>query len=405
MMRGAAAAQGVAPAAARGVAPAAARGVTAVAEGVAPARQGGDDDPLSRMYWRVCSMGKGGADGDMYRGIVRAGPRKRQLQALKYRRPDDDPQREIEALRAVRHPNIVELLQVFEPYGERRATVLAFLEADGDLSGFLRRRAGRDPEERLPDSACHGIAVQLLAALEHMHGRSFIHRDVKPSNILVFFGEPLETCRTSSGKPISCSLRVQLADLSRARRLPSCSAGRRKFRLKTTVDQGEFAVDRGEVMSTRVTTAVFLAPEVPLTSKGEREDTTRYSTAIDIWAFGAVLYQVLSLEHFVPTYNGDITDVIGWYIRRIGPNDASTASSATYRSALEARSSPPTTRPLTEYQGSGWPWVRAALLWEATARPSAHQLAQTPWAEPPEAGSAPAAAQRGTTPKTRKREA
>ena len=49
--------------------------------------------------------------------------------------------------------------------------------------------------QQLSDSTCHGIAVQLLAALEHIHGFRVIHRDVKPANVLVSFGEPLKTCR------------------------------------------------------------------------------------------------------------------------------------------------------------------------------------------------------------------
>ena len=80
-------------------------------------------------------------------------------------------------------------------------------------------------------------------------------------------------------------------------------------------------------MSTRVTTVTYVAPEVPLLSAGERETETQYGTAIDIWAFGAVLFQVLSQEHFVPEYDGDIKKVIGWIISRIGANVANTAAS------------------------------------------------------------------------------
>ncbi len=369
-----------------GIALAAAQGSQAANATATLVRHGGADDPLVRMYGRVWGMGKGGADGEMYRGVVDQGPLQGQMHALKYRNPEDDPSREIQTLKAVCHPNVVELLQVYEPYGERRATVLAFMEADSDLGDVLRRRRGLGPDEQLSDGTRRGIAVQLLAALGHVHHRGMIHRDVKPGNILVRFGEPLETCRDSSGERIPCYLRLQLADFSRARWLPSCSAGRRVCR-KTTVDEKRRSVVREEMMSTRVTTALYLAPEVALLSAGEQESETLYGTAIDIWGFGAVLFQVLSGEHLVPEYHGDLTKVIGWIIRRVGPNVTDTAASAMYQSALSLSEQCPATA-LTKYQGNGWPWVKAALLWKSTERPSAHQLARTPWAEP-EAGTAP----------------
>ncbi len=80
--------------------------------------------------------------------------------------------------------------------------------------------------------------------------------------------------------------------------LPSRGEGRR-FGRKTTVDQERRSVARHEVMSTRVTTVVYVAPEVPLTSAGEKADTTQYGTAIDIWAFGVVIFQVLTRAYFM----------------------------------------------------------------------------------------------------------
>ncbi len=71
----------------------------------------------------------------------------------------------------------------------------------------------------------------------------------------------------------------------------SPAATRRRFCRKTTVDQEQRPVARQEVMPTRVTNVAYVGPEVPLTSAGEQADTTRYFTAIDIWAFGVVLFQ------------------------------------------------------------------------------------------------------------------
>ena len=316
-------------------------------------------------------MGKGGADSEMYRGIVRQGDLQGQMHALKFRKPDDDPKCEIETLQAACHPNVVRLLQVYEPYGDRQATVLAFLEADCDLSEFLRRRIGLDRDEHLSDSTRHGIAVQVLAALGHVHARGIIHRDVKPGNILVRFGEPPETCLSASGERIPCFLRLQLADFSRARWLPSRSAGQR-ICCKSTVDEQGLSVAREEVMTTRVSTATYLAPEVPLRSAGELDFETRYGTAIDIWAFGAVLFQVLSGKHLVGQYDGDNTKVMGWIIRRVAPNVMDTAACPLYQAALSHSEQCPA-RALTQFQGNGWPWVKAALRWNSAERPSGEE--------------------------------
>ena len=76
-----------------GIAPAAARGSIAHV-----LLTGGFDDPLLGMYGQILNMGKGGADGDIYRGVAESGPSQGQMHALKYRKPEDDPMREIETL-------------------------------------------------------------------------------------------------------------------------------------------------------------------------------------------------------------------------------------------------------------------------------------------------------------------
>ena len=68
-----------------------------------------------------------------FRGVVDQGSLQGQVHVLKYRKPEDDPQREIETLEAACPPNVVGLLQVNALYGNRRAIALAFLDAHCDL--------------------------------------------------------------------------------------------------------------------------------------------------------------------------------------------------------------------------------------------------------------------------------
>src|SRR6476661_2471640 len=74
------------------------------------------------------------------------------------------------------HPNIVTVFDYFEENGAPYI-IMEYVPA-GTLESVIKSGA------RLPIRQVGEIMVQLLHALEHAHGKSIIHRDVKPSNIL-----------------------------------------------------------------------------------------------------------------------------------------------------------------------------------------------------------------------------
>jgi hypothetical protein len=77
------------------------------------------------------------------------------------------------------HPNIV--------------TVFDLLEEKGEFFIVMEYVAGRTCDELLKESACHGLGLgeatsifsQVLSALDYAHSEGVIHRDVKPSNVLL----------------------------------------------------------------------------------------------------------------------------------------------------------------------------------------------------------------------------
>jgi len=96
----------------------------------------------------------------------------------------EDGLAEAVVLERLRHPNVVEV----HGFGELDGVPFVVMERlRGDT---LRKRIDR----RGPMTPREGIALtqQLAAALSHAHGHGVVHRDVKPSNVIVVGAEQLE---------------------------------------------------------------------------------------------------------------------------------------------------------------------------------------------------------------------
>lgn len=165
---------------------------------------------------------------------------------------------EIRALRQLgNHPNIVSLTDVLFEDG-RLAVVLELM--DMNLYEVIKDRRNYLAEDKV-----RSWMFQLGTALEYVHRSGYIHRDVKPENVLLH-GESLK-----------------LADLG------SCcvaSEGKQRSYDKpgTTAKPGHT-----EYISTRW----YRSPECLLTSGF-------YSFPLDLWALGCVWFEVLSLVPLFP---------------------------------------------------------------------------------------------------------
>ena len=83
--------------------------------------------------------------------------------------------REAQAIARLRHPNILQVYDVGQE-GELAYIVMQYVEG-----GSLKDLLGKP----LPLALCVKIITQVAAALDEAHGQGIIHRDVKPSNILL----------------------------------------------------------------------------------------------------------------------------------------------------------------------------------------------------------------------------
>ncbi len=85
--------------------------------------------------------------------------------------------REARAAAGLRHPNIVQVHDVGQQ-GQYYYIVMDFIEGKS-LLGVLQEKKRLDPATAL------SIVQQIGSALDYAHGKGVVHRDVKPSNILI----------------------------------------------------------------------------------------------------------------------------------------------------------------------------------------------------------------------------
>ena len=156
--------------------------------------------------------------------------------------------REAQVLASLNHPNIAAIYGV-----EEHAIVMEFVEG--------KTLAERIAAGRLPLDAALAIAMQIAAALEAAHSRGIIHRDLKPANIKIL---PDGRCKV---------LDFGLAKVSRG--------GESEVSDST---QTLSMTQEGAILGT----PSYMAPEQ---ARGDPVDKRA-----DIWAFGAVLYEMLTGE-------------------------------------------------------------------------------------------------------------
>ena len=223
-------------------------------------------------YDVVGLLGRGGM-GEVYRGHDSRLGRDVALKIL----PDEfaaDPERrhrferEARLLAALNHPHIAALYGI-EEAGSHRALVMELVEGE-TLSARIAVGA-------LPISEALSIAAQVAEALEAAHDHGIVHRDLKPGNVIV----------RRDGT-------VKVLD----------------FGLAKTVDSG--IGDEGErnptLSATRaiVGTAMYMSPEQARGAPVDRRT--------DIWAFGCVLYEMLTGRR---AFDGEsVSDVIAKLIER-----------------------------------------------------------------------------------------
>lgn len=156
-------------------------------------------------------------------------------------------QSEIQCLANTNHSNIVRFVD--SQVSDKHLTILMEFADAGDLRKHIKTRLGM--KHHLSESEAMLLFLQVVMALEHIHSRQMLHRDLKTANILI----------SSSGL-------IKVADFGFSR-------------------QYEDTVSN-TVAKTFCGTPYYLAPEL--------WHGKRYSNRAEVWSLGIILYELFALD-------------------------------------------------------------------------------------------------------------
>src|ERR1051326_5343873 len=184
----------------------------------------------------------------------------------------DDPnrlsmlQREAQLLASLNHPNIAQIYGL-EQVGNNGCIVMELVEGE-----TLADKLKNGP---LPFDEALEIAKQIADALAAAHERGIVHGDLKPANIKL----------TPGGT-------VKVLDFGLAKALGNRSTETDLSTMPTKMS--------GSIAGAVVGTAAYMSPEQ---ARGKEVDSRT-----DIWAFGCVLYEMLTARQ---TFEGEtVTDML-----------------------------------------------------------------------------------------------
>ena len=230
--------------------------------------------PDSIAHYKISSKLGEGAMGEVYRATDSKLGREIAIKLLPEEFARDAARmarfsREAQVLASLNHPNVAAIYGV-----EDRALIMELVEGD-TLSERIKKGA-------IPLEEALEIARQIADGLEAAHDKGIVHRDLKPANIKI----------TPSGT-------VKLLDFGLAKAEgPWASTASVEDAPTLTVASTGAGVILG--------TAAYMAPEQ---ARGRNVDKRA-----DIWAFGVILYEMLTGEQM---FEGDtVTDVLASVVRQ-----------------------------------------------------------------------------------------
>lgn len=93
-----------------------------------------------------------------------------------------DMRKEVDILKAIRHPNVLRLFEVIDDARVDKLYLVTEHCERGDLMSIVKNLSAS--RSSLPEGDVKTITRQVIDGLGHLHSRGIVHADLKPSNIL-----------------------------------------------------------------------------------------------------------------------------------------------------------------------------------------------------------------------------
>lgn len=231
--------------------------------------------------------------------------------------------REIALMRKLKHPFLVELIELIPPTNPSKFTTIYVVMdyAESDLKKIIKSSIN------LEMLHIQTIVYNLLCAIKYLHDSNVLHRDLKPANVLLNEDCTVKLCdyglaRSTSGiQSAEMILKKQESDnedydnssVSSSNQSMNLSVGKQSMdqQMKDESQQKEESKEdlRSRLVKTKdarrnmkreltghVVTRWYRAPEIILLEKD-------YGPGIDIWAVGCIFAELLGMmKENAPTF-------------------------------------------------------------------------------------------------------
>ena len=200
-----------------------------------------------------------GSFAKVYRGVmvVQEQVAIKHIRMNRLEKHESNLREEIRIMKALRHKNIVNLLDVVEVEGQM-FLIMEHCE-DGDLKKYINNKPMRE-------KSLKGYMRQLMEGLEYLHGKNIMHRDLKPHNLLL----------TNNKKTL------KISDFGFAKSMNS----------------------EESMAQTMCGTPYYMAPEIM--------QNKQYLSKADLWSVGIIMYEMAYGKYPYKDVNGpfDLRDKI-----------------------------------------------------------------------------------------------